>query len=137
MVKKCIFLKVVKIRNPKKRFLVNLRSFFITYKVFLGRGWFFSVSALKDECFNEKTSCLAVLKKSYSIFRKSNDFGHFWLHGSTFRVSIFSTYRQNFKKSLVIFSREVVWKILLNFQLSIFKKVRGVAVSQVDIFQIP
>ena len=31
-------------------------------------------------------SFLAGLKKSYSIFRKSTDFGHFWLPGSTFKV---------------------------------------------------
>ena len=87
MVKKCNFLKVVKIPYPKNRFFVNLRSFFITYKLFPGRGWLFSVSKLKEECFNEKTSCLAGLKKSYSFFRKKkNDFGHFWLPGSTFRV---------------------------------------------------
>ena len=52
---------------------------------------------------------------------------------------IFSTYRHNFKKSSVSFLGEVVRNIVLNFQLSIFKKVRrgGVAVLQVDIFQNP
>ena len=30
-------------------------------------------------------SSLASLKKSYSIFRESTDFGHFWLSGSTFK----------------------------------------------------
>ena len=32
-------------------------------------------------------SSLAGLKKSYSIFRESTDFGHFWLPGSTFKVN--------------------------------------------------
>ena len=31
-------------------------------------------------------SSLAALKKSYSIFRKSTDFGHFWLSRSSFKV---------------------------------------------------
>ena len=31
-------------------------------------------------------SSLAGLKKSYSLFRKSTDFGQFWLPGSTFNV---------------------------------------------------
>ena len=31
-------------------------------------------------------SSLAGFKKIYSIFRKSTDFGRFWLPGSTFKV---------------------------------------------------
>ena len=51
--------------------------------------------------------------------------------------SIFSTYRQNVEKSLVSFLGKVVKNILLIFELSIFKKVRGaLAVLQVDLFQI-
>ena len=44
---------------------------------FSGRGWYFPVSTFQEEYFNEKMSSLAGLKKSYSIFRKSTDFGHF------------------------------------------------------------
>ena len=31
-------------------------------------------------------SSLAGLKKNFSVFRKSTDFGHFWLPRSTFKV---------------------------------------------------
>ena len=52
--------------------------------------------------------------------------------------SIFSTYRQNFKKSLVCFLGDVVRNFVLNFELSISAGLRGgVAVLQVDIFQNP
>ena len=51
--------------------------------------------------------------------------------------SIFSTYRQNFEKSLENLLEKVVKSIMLDFGFSIFKKVRGVAVLQVDIFQNP
>ena len=47
------------------------------YDFFLGRGGYFPVSTLREELFNEKMSSLAGLKKSYSIFRKGTDFGHF------------------------------------------------------------
>ena len=77
MVKKKDFLKVVKIPYPEIRFLVTLRSFFSSYKIFPGRGWYFPVSTVEEEYFNEKMSSLAVLKKSYSFFRKSTDFGQF------------------------------------------------------------
>ena len=73
MVEKCDFLKVVKISYPKNRFLVKLR----THKFFAGRERCFPVSTFKEEYFNEKMSSLAGLKKSYSIFRKSTNFGHF------------------------------------------------------------
>ena len=39
--------------------------------------------------------------------------------------SIFSTWGKNFKKSLESLLEEVVRNIMLNFQLSIFEKVRG------------
>ena len=72
MVEKCDFLKVVKIPCPKNRFLVTLRSFSSTYNIFPGRGWLIPVSRFQEEYFNENTSSLAGLKKSYTIFRKSN-----------------------------------------------------------------
>ena len=37
--------------------------------------------------FSEKISSLAGLKKNFSIFRKSTEFGHLWLPGSTFKVN--------------------------------------------------
>ena len=77
MVKKYEFPKVVKIPCPKFRFLVTLRSFFSTYNFFPGQGWLFPVSTFKQEYFNKKMSSLVALKKSYSIFRKSTEFGHF------------------------------------------------------------
>ena len=75
MVEKCDFLKMVKIPCPKGRFLVILRSFFSTCKLLPGRGWLFSFSKFEEKFFKEKMSFLAGLKKSYSIFRKSTDFG--------------------------------------------------------------
>ena len=44
-------------------------------------------------------SSLAGLKKRYSIFRKSTDFGHFWLPGSTFKVD-FLNVQAKFQKIL-------------------------------------
>ena len=55
----------------------DFEAFFSTYKIFSGRGWYFPVSAFQEEYFDEKMSSLAGLKKCYSIFRKSTDFGHF------------------------------------------------------------
>ena len=82
-------------------------------------------------------SSLAVLKKSYSIFRKSTDLANFDYLGPHSK-SIFSTYRQKIKKSLASFVANVARNIVLNFELSIFRKVRGaLAVLQVDIFQNP
>ena len=105
MVEKCDFLKVVKIPSPKNRFLVISRSFFSTYNLFPGRGWYFIVSTFKEKYFNEKMSSLAGLKKSYSIFRKSTDFGHFWLPGSTFKVD-FLNVQAKFQKILGQFPGE-------------------------------
>ena len=42
-------------------------------------------------------SSLAGLKKSYLFFRKSTDFGYFWLPGSTFKVN-FLNVQANFQK---------------------------------------
>ena len=71
------------------------------------------------------------LKKRYSIFHKSTDFGYFWLP-----KSIFSTYRPISKKSLVKFLETIVRGIVLNFDLYISSSPRGRAVLQVDIFKI-
>ena len=123
MVEKSDFLKVVKIPCSKNRILVILRSFFSTFKFFPGRWWLFPVSKLKREYFKEKTSSLAGLEKSYSIFCKSTNFGHFRLPDTTSK-SISSTYRQNFRKSLVYFLGEVVWNIVLIFEFSISAGLR-------------
>ena len=119
MVKKCNFLKVVKNPNRKFRFLVNLRSFFSTYKFFPVRGWLFPVSKFHARYFNEKISSIDGLKKSYSNFRKSTDFGQFWLPRATFQVN-FLDVQANFQKSMVRFLGQVVGNIVLNFELSIF-----------------
>ena len=105
MVEKCDFLKVVKIPHPKNRFLVNLGSFFSTYKFFPGRGWSFSVRTFKEWYFNEKMSSLAGLKKKLFNFRKSTDFDHFWLPGSTFKVD-FLNVQAKFSKNPWFFSWE-------------------------------
>ena len=101
-------------------------------------GWLFPVSTFKEEYFNEKISSLDGPKKICSIFRKSDDFGHFWPPGSNFNVDFFNI-RENSKKSSVSSLGAVVGNIVLNFELSIFETVRGgrVAVLQVDNFQNP
>ena len=124
MVEKCDFLKVVKFQYPKTQFLVSLRSFFSTYKIFPGRGWFFPVSTFKGEYFNEKMSSLAALKKVIHFSAKVLILAIFDYLGPLSR-SISSTFRQIFKKSSVSFLGEVVRNIVLKFRLSIFKKVRG------------
>ena len=48
---------------------------------------------------------LAGLKKNYSIFHKSTDFGHFWLPGSTFKVN-FLNVQAKFQKILGQFPGE-------------------------------
>ena len=118
MIIKYDFLKVVKIPYPKNRFLVTLRPFFSTYIFFSGRGWFFPVIILKLKYFNEKLSSLAGLKKSCSLFRKRTDFDHFDYLGPLSK-SIFSTYRQIYKKISVSFLRKVVRNIVVIFGLSI------------------
>ena len=124
MVKKYDFLKVVKIPFPRNRFLVILRSFFSTYKFFPGREWLFPVNTFKEEYFNEKMSSLAGLKKVIQFSAKVPILAVFYYLGPPSK-SIFSTYRQSFKKSTVSSLDEVVRNIVLNFQFSIFKKVRG------------
>ena len=101
MVEKYGFLKEVKIPYPKNRFLVSLSSIFSTYKLFLGRGYFFSVSTFNEEYVNEKMSSLAGLKKIYPIFcqSQSTDFDHFLLPESTFKVD-FLKVQAKFQKIL-------------------------------------
>ena len=137
MVKKCDFLKVLKIPCPKIRFLVTLRSFFSTYSFFQGRGRYFPVSTFKEEFFNEKKSSLAGLKKSYSIFRKSTDFGHFWLPGSTFKV-IFLNLQAKCQKILGQYRGAGCSKHCVKFSAFFLQKgAGGVAVLQVNSLQTP
>ena len=136
MVEKCNFLKVVKFSYPKNRFFVNLRSFFSTYIFFPGRGWYFPVSICQEEYFNENMSSLAGVKKVILFSKKVPMLAIFDYLGPPSK-SIFSTYRQKFKKSLVSLLGKIVRNIVFNLELCIFKKERGVAVLQVDIFQNP
>ena len=124
MVEKCDFLKVVKISYPKNHFLVNLRSFFSTYKFSPGWEWYFPVSIFKQSFFNQKMSSLAGLKKILHFSAKKPILAISDYLGPPSK-SIFSTYRQNFKKSSVGFLGDVVRNIVFNFEVSIFKKVRG------------
>ena len=129
MVEKCDFLEVVKIPCPKTRFLVTLRSFIAAYKFFPGRG-LFPVSTFKEEFFNEKMSSLAGFKKIVIQFSaKVPILANFDYLGPTSK-SIFSTDRQNFKKSSVIFLGEIVTNIVLNFGLSISAGLRGAGASR-------
>ena len=59
---------------------------FLNVYIFSKAGWLFPVSTFKEKLFNEKMRSLAGRKKSYSLFRKSTDFGPFWLPGSTFKA---------------------------------------------------
>ena len=123
MVEKGDFLKIVRIPYPKNRFLVNLRSFFSTHNFFPGQGWYFPVDTFKLEYFNEKMSSLAGLKKVIPVSVKVLILAIFDYLGPPSK-SIFSTYRQNSKKSSVSFLGKVVRNIVLSFEFSIFKKVR-------------
>ena len=123
MVEKCYFRRVVKIPCSKNRFLVTLRSFFSAYNFFPGRGWYFPVSTFKQEYFSEKMSSLAGLKKNIQFSARVPILAIFDYLGPHSK-SIFSTYRQNFKKSLVSFLEKVVRNILLSFELSISSGLR-------------
>ena len=108
------------------------------HKVFPRRECLFPVSTFKEENFNEKMSFLAGLVKIFYFPAKVPILAIFGYLGPPSK-SIFSTYRQNFKKSSVCLLGEVVRNIVLNFQLSIFKKMLrgGLANLQVAIFQNP
>ena len=75
---------------------------FLNVLKFPGLGWLFLVSTVKEEYINGKMSSLAGLRKSYSSFRKSTDFGHFWLPRSTFKVD-FLNVQAKFRKILCQF----------------------------------
>ena len=135
---KCDFLQVVKFPYPKNRFLVTLRSFFSMYELFPEQEWFFPVSTFNVEYFNEKMGSLAALEEVIHFPAKVLTLANFGYLGPPWK-SIFSTYRQSFKKSSKIYLGKVAENIVLNFELSIFSGLRGgaLAVLQVDIFQNP
>ena len=124
MVKKCDFLKVVKIQCSKNRFLIILRSYFSMYSFFPGRGWYFPVTKMKEEYFNGKMSSLAGLEKKVIQFSEKVPILAIFDYLGPLSKSIFSTYRQNFKKSLVSFLGIVVRNIVLNFEFSISAGLR-------------
>ena len=75
--------------------------------------------------FNEKMSSLTGLEKKVIQFSAKVPILAIFDYLGPPSKSIFSTYRQNFEKSSVIFLGEVVRNIVLIFQLSIFKNVLG------------
>ena len=110
------------------------------YKFFPGREWLFPVSTFIGEYFNEKTSSLAALKRSYSISRKVPILAIFGYLGPPSK-SIFSMYRKNIEKSSVRFLGVGIRNIVLNFELTISSGLRrgwgGPAVLQIGIFENP
>ena len=124
MVEKCNFLKGVKIPYQKNRFLVTLRAFFSTYKFFPGRGWYFPVSTSKEEYFSEKMSSLAGLPKNIQFSAKLPfwPFLTTWVH---FQSRVSQRTGKISENPQSISRGKVVRNIVLFFQFSIFKKVRG------------
>ena len=136
MVKKCEFLKVVKIPYPKNRFLVILRSFFSTYKFFPGQWWLFPVSIFQLEYFNEKMSSLAGLKL-YNFPQKYWFWPIFatWVHlQSRFSQCTGKNSKNPWSVSWGRFLGTLCW--IFSF-LSSKRCGGGLAVLQVDIFQYP
>ena len=99
MVEKMRFSESSQYSLSEKSIFGQFEVTFLNVWIFLPVGWFFPVSNFGEEFFNESMSCVAGLKKSYSIFRKSTDFGHFWLPGSTFKVQ-FLNVQAKFRKIL-------------------------------------
>ena len=99
------YLQVVKIQFSENWFSISLRSFFSTYKFFLDQEWLFRVRTFTKKYFNEKMSSLTGLKKSFLLSRKSNDFGHFWIPRSTFKID-FLNVGEKFRKILGSFVKE-------------------------------
>ena len=87
-------------QNPitEKSIFGHFEVIFLNVIFFSRARWLFPVSTTKEEYVDEKMSSLAGLK-SYSISRKSTDFGYLGPPSK----SIFSAYRQNFEKFSVIF----------------------------------
>ena len=54
LIKNCNFLQVIKLPYPRNRFLVNLRSYFSTYKFFPGQGRYFLLAHSKTIILTKK-----------------------------------------------------------------------------------
>ena len=74
------------------------------YKIFPGQEWLIPDSTLSKNCFNEKLSSLAGLKKNFSFSQGSTDFGQFSLPRSTIKVD-FLRVGENFRKILWVINR--------------------------------
>ena len=112
------------ISSSKKLIFIHFEViFFLNAYFFPGRGWLFRVSTLKGEGFNETTGSLTALKKSYSVFYTNTDCDLFD-HLRPTSKSLFSTFKQKFENSLVVFLEEVFENFVSSFMRSIFKKVR-------------
>ena len=123
--KNAILWKYSKFHVRKIDFWSFWGHFFQRMIFFPGRGCFFLVSKFKEEYFNEKMSSLAGLKTKLFNFPQKHRFWTFlttWVH----LQSRFSQRRGKISKNpwSVSWGRVVI-NIVLNFQLSIFKKVRG------------
>ena len=66
-------------------------------------------STSREEHFHEKMSSLAGLRRSCSVFRRSTEFGHFWLPRSTFQFD-FLNVQVNFQKLLGQFPGGAHWE---------------------------
>ena len=102
-----------------------LKSFFLTYKIFLEREWLFLDSTSRI-ILKIKWALWLVSTKIYSISCKNIFFGQVWLPRSSFKVDILS---KNFKKSLEHVLRQVVWNIVSTFYHPIFKKEHRLLIS--------
>ena len=89
-----------------------------------GGGGIFPLVHSKGSFWTESWAFQLVSKKVFHFSAKVPILALFDYPGPPSK-SISSKYRQNFEKSLAIFLGEVVRHTVLNFQLSIFKKVRG------------
>ena len=108
-------------QNPiyEKSIFVHFGVIFLNVSFFPGRRWFFPVSIIKEEYFNEKMSSLAGLKKKLLNFPQKYRFWPF-LTTWVYLQSPFSHRADKISKILGEFRN-----IVLKFELSIFKKVRG------------
>ena len=86
----------------------------------------FLLAHSKRSILTKRWALWLVSKKSYSLFRKGIDFGHFWLLGSTFKVD-FLNVQSKLQKILGQFPGQVVRNILWNFGISISAGLRGVS----------
>ena len=102
--------------KSEKSIFGHVEVFFLNVKYFFpGQGWFFPVSTFEEEYFNEKMGSLAGLKKKLFFFSAKVLILVIFDYLGPPSKSVFSTYRQNFKKSLVSILAEFVGNIVLSF----------------------